>query len=896
MRKKTAAHDSKKTRGRKTLRAQGHQSAGKRTAKTGMTGGNAKSSRQKNNKQTKASADPRRAARGERSKSASNANRQKASRVSAASKNQGTQKKPPARTGRWTRAAREMSMKRFLIMIAVAVVVLVIYVTPRLLYLEVIDTSDLYAAQVDQAIVESPIQAERGNIYDRNMNLLAQSASAQNLKVIPYNVKDAQKLAKTLSSKLSLDYNTVYAKVTTIEDNIVEVVGSVKEDDYKALEKTVKKGIKYDKGMLYVIPKDIKDPKTTASAICAAIDKTEYDDVYAKCTQKKGSPISIMGQVDNDLAKSILNSQTTTDEDGNIESTNGVVLEESHKRYYTNGNFASYVLGFTNDNNDGVTGVESTYNSWLGGEDGTAYYIKDANQKDIPSLTRTAKEPVKGKDLVLTIDSNIQMITENALDETIKKWHAKSGTAIVMDAKNGEILAMATAPDFNLNNPYSVPAEFIETHKEDLKGKNDDEKQNEMWKNPAVQFVYEPGSTFKAITSAATLEEGVVRPDTHVVCHGSMVVDDIPVACTDVHGDTTVAAAIEHSCNPGLIQMIQKLPYDVFYRYAYDFGFGHGTGIELGGEEAGLFNLPLNADGSFNMFDYSQRSFGQGMATTPIQLLTGLNAVVNNGNYVTPTLISDKNKDIESNRVTKPAKKIISDETSAEMRNIMQRVVTGNPLLAPDAEGYSIGGKTGTAEKFINGRYSATKYVTSFFGYAPVEDPKYTIVVVIDEADPSAFGSTSAAPPAIDILKQTLDYKSTAEKNATAFESGAVTVPDLVGQNVAFAKQILDEKKIPYRIEGAQSNAKVLSQSIPANTVYDKKSEMVLTAASDDVQNSGKVAVPDLTGKNIQEANELLKGLGLNLKVTGSGFAKSQKPAAGTEVEAGSEVSVTFAN
>jgi stage V sporulation protein D (sporulation-specific penicillin-binding protein) len=134
------------------------------------------------------------------------------------------------------------------------------------------------------------------------------------------------------------------------------------------------------------------------------------------------------------------------------------------------------VLGFTNDNNDGVTGVESTYNNWLGGEDGTAYYIKDANQKDIPSLTRTVKEPVKGKDLVLTIDSNIQMITENALKDTINKWHAKSGTAIVMDAKNGEILAMATAPDFNLNNPYSVPAEFIATHKEDMTGKNDDEK------------------------------------------------------------------------------------------------------------------------------------------------------------------------------------------------------------------------------------------------------------------------------------------------------------------------------------------------------------------------------------------------------------------------------------
>ncbi len=887
-RKKTAKSDSRKTRGRQTLGSRGKKTKGIKSSKNTSEKRGKQSPRRIKNKQTKRYASQYQKTRGNDQRARTKAN--------ATSNARNAKQHGQIQSRRWMGAAREVSIKRFLMMIAAAAVILILYVTPRLLYLEVIDTSDLYAAQVDQAIVESPIQAERGDIYDCNMNILAQSATAQNLKVIPYNVKDAEKLSKTLSSKLSLDYNTVYAKVTTIEDNIVEVIGSVKEDEYKALEKTVKKGIKYDKGMLYVIPKDIKDAKITASAICSAINKAEYDDVYSKCTQKKGSPISIMGQVDNDLAKSILNSQTTTDQEGNIESTNGVVLEESHKRYYTNGNFASYVLGFTNDNNDGVTGVESTYNNWLGGEDGTAYYIKDANQKDIPSLTRTAKEPVKGKDLVLTIDSNIQMITENALKETIKKWHAKSGTAIVMDAKNGDILAMATAPDFNLNNPYSVPAEFIATHKEDLSGKNDNEKQNEMWKNPAVQFVYEPGSTFKAITSAATLEEGVVRPDTHVVCHGSMVVDDVPVACTDTHGDITVAEAIEHSCNPGLIQMIQKLPYDVFYRYSYDFGFGHGTGIELGGEEAGLFNLPLNADGSLNMFDYSQRSFGQGMATTPIQLLTGLNAVVNNGNYVTPTLISDKNKDIESNRVTKSPKKIISDETSKEMRNIMQRVVTGNPLLALDAEGYSIGGKTGTAEKFINGRYSATKYVTSFFGYAPVEDPKYTIVVVIDEADPSAFGSTSAAPPAIDILKQTMDYKRTSAKDATAFESDAVTVPDLVGQNVAFAKQILNEKKIPYRIEGSENNGKVLTQSIPANTVYDKKSEIVLTVVSDDAKNNGKVVVPDLTGKNIQETNELLKGLGLELKVNGSGFAKSQKPTAGTEVETGTDVTVTFEN
>ena len=333
----------------------------------------------------------------------------------------------------------------------------------------------------------------------------------------------------------------------------------------------------------------------------------------------------------------------------------------------------------------------------------------------------------------------------------------------------------------------------------------------------------------------------------------------------------------------------------MFYQYVYNYGFGKQTGIELPGEEAGIINRPFDGNGEINLLDYATFSFGQGLATTPIQLLSALNCVVNNGYYMNPTIIGKGSSQQEyvNNQLNGP-KQIISSDTSAEMRNIMKNVVAENSTLASLAEGYSIGGKTGTAEKFVDGAYNSTYYVTSFFCYAPVEDPRYSILLVLDEPDPSAFGGTSAAPTAINLMKQVLDYMGGQTDSDTQIQQNAITVPDLVGQEKDFAVKILEEKGIKYKLDVKGDGDTVISQSFPAQSVYDPNTELVLEIGSQSSENGNKVTVPDLNGMSIQSVNEIVTGLGLNLKVTGSGFAAEQSVAAGTAVDKGSEISVTF--
>ena len=420
--------------------------------------------------------------------------------------------------------------------------------------------------------------------------------------------------------------------------------------------------------------------------------------------------------MDNSLALAIKNSEAIYDEDGDVESYNGVELLEDYRRYYTNGNFASYILGFTGSDYTGLYGVEATYDDVLSGEDGVIYYQKDADGNQIASQTKVLKEPVQGEDITLTIDSNIQLIAEKAVEAAAASWQTTSVTAIIMDTDTGELLAMATTPDYNLNDPFTLDANFSAAHQSELADMTDDEKLLEMYQNPGVSFIYEPGSTFKAITGAAALEEGVVTPETTVYCSGSITIGEAVINCaTGPHGTETVSDAIATSCNPGLVQIIDKLDPDVFYQYVYNFGFGKTTGIELTGEEAGIINRLSTENGGINEVDYATFSFGQGLATTPIQMVTALNSVVNDGYFVEPTIIAEETKGAE----TDSPKQIISTETSVAMREIMRKVVQYDSSMSALSEGYSIGGKTGTAEKFIDGEYSSTKYVTVVLLFCP---------------------------------------------------------------------------------------------------------------------------------------------------------------------------------
>ncbi|MEG0680322.1 MAG: penicillin-binding transpeptidase domain-containing protein [Eubacterium sp.] len=764
----------------------------------------------------------------------------------------------------------------------------------KLIYLQVFDSTDQYARQVDQLVEEVPLKASRGNIFDRNMNVLVQDSTASAIHVIPLEVEDPGKLADELVEKLKLDRNSVMEKINKIEDDNVEIKRGMNKNDADEIIATVPEGISYENKTLYVIPDKIKDAHAAAEVISNKL-KIEYDVAYKILTRKENSTVLIEGKVDNQLAKKIATDQEIKDNKGNVTGSNGVEIIEDKRRYYTNGNFASYVLGFTGQDHRGLQGIESVYDEKLRGEDGVVYFQKDANGNQIPSQTHIVKQPKQGINLVTTIDSNIQILAEKNLTTAVQQWKAKSGTAIVMDTKTGEVVAMATKPDYNLNEPYTIGESYNSTHGAELSGKTKTDQLNEMWKNPAVSFIYEPGSTFKAITAASALEEGVVTPETTVYCNGAINVSGVTIKCTGNHGTQTVSEAIANSCNPGLVQIIQKLEPNLFYQYVYNFGLGKKTGIELTGEEPGLVNRIFNEKGEVNAVDYATFSFGQGLATTPIQMISALNGVVNNGYYMNPTLVAKNSAQQEfiNGKLNSP-KQLISKDTSSEMRKIMEHVVTESPSLLALADGDSIGGKTGTAEKFVDGAYSNTLYVTSFFCYAPVDDPKYSILVVLDEPDPSAFGGTSAAPVAIGLMKQVLNYMGGKNDTTTEIQQGTVTIPDLLGQNKDFATTILDEKGIKYKFETKGEGNEILAQSIPARSAYDPNTELVLEVGTrTDVANTS-MTVPDLSGMSIQSVNEMVSGLGLNLKVNGSGFATEQSPVAGTVVEKGSEISVTF--
>lgn len=770
---------------------------------------------------------------------------------------------------------------RLFIVLALLTLALVGIIT-RLVYLQIFVSNDRIAAQVDQLVDEVQIPAERGNIYDRNLNILVQDSSAKSVNIIPKLVKEPTEVSKKLSKELGLDYDKVYKIVTKLEDDKVEINDQLTNVDTVQLMSNLSNPEAYeiDEHSFYCIPDQIKSVKTDTAVIAQAFGMSN-EKVESYLTAKENTAQVIKTKVDNALAEELKESLAVYDDDGEVTSYNGIELLEDKMRYYTNGNFASYILGFTGNDHSGLYGVERTFNNQLSGRNGIVYYQKDAYGNIINSQTKVVQEATRGEDLVLSIDSNIQSAAEKTLENAVNQWHAKSGVAIVMDTDTGEIIAMASKPDYDLNNPYSISDEFKARHEEDLKELSETDQLENMWKNPAVSFIYEPGSTFKPITISTALEEGAINPSMTFTCTGAITIAGTTINCTGVHGTQTVAETLENSCNPGLVQIISDLNPNTFYKYVYNLGFGTRTGIELTGEEEGIVGRPFAEDGSINMVDYSTFSFGQGLATTPIQILCALNSLINDGYYISPTLLKTSQ--------TKSTKQVISDSTSREIREAMHGMIESQTILKNQAGNFQIGGKSGTAEKFVDGEYSTEKFVTSFFCFAPVDDPKYATIVVLDEPDTGTSGSASAGPAAIDILKQALIYSGS---NPQADSSNNVVVPDLIGMKIDSATKILEERNITYTINENGEGDYVLAQSIPAQTEYLNQEKLVITVGPK--PENVEMMVPDFTGMTIQSVNEKVQELGIHLVIKGNGFAVEQSIAPGTIVEPDSTITVRF--
>jgi stage V sporulation protein D (sporulation-specific penicillin-binding protein) len=444
----------------------------------------------------------------------------------------------------------------------------------------------------------------------------------------------------------------------------------------------------------------------------------------------------------------------------------GVKVDEDYKRYYPYDTMASKVLGFTGGDNQGIIGLEVKYEQYLKGLNGKILTMSDAAGIEIENAAEDRIEPVSGQTLQISLDVNIQKYCEQAAYQVMEKKGAKKVSIIVMNPKTGEIMAMVNAPEFNLNDPFTlntnteVPASAKE--KQDLL--------NQMWRNPCINDTYEPGSTFKIITAAAGLEEGVVKLDDHFSCPGFRVVEDRKIRCHKVggHGSESFLQGMMNSCNPVLIDVGQRLGVENYYKYFEQFGLKGKTGIDVPGEASTIMHKKQD----MGLVELATVSFGQSFQITPLQLITTSASIVNGGNRITPHFgVKAISSDGEtSHAFTYPVKEgILSEKTSETMRYILEQVVSEGSGKKAKIDGYRVGGKTATSEKLPR---SLKKYISSFVGFAPANDPQVIALITIDEPQGIYYGGTIAAPVIADILKNILPYlgiEPTEEKTVSTF-------------------------------------------------------------------------------------------------------------------------------
>ena len=566
----------------------------------------------------------------------------------------------------------------------------------------------------------------------------------------------------------------------------------------------------------------------------------------------------------------------------------GIEIIEESQRFYPNNELACHILGFAGIDNQGLEGIETVYDEMLSGIPGKILIEFDAAGRELPQAVHRYIPPQDGNTIVLTIDETIQYVIERELDQLMNGTSKpKNATIIVMNTKTGEILGMGSRPGFDPNNFKEYP--------------------EKTWRNISVSNSYEPGSTFKIITAASALEENLVKEDEHFYDSGSIKVGPERIKCWSgtPHGDQTFGEGLENSCNPVLVSIGLRLwekDKGLFYRYIRGFGFGDKTGINLPGEATGM----LIPEKQLREINIATISIGQGIAVTPMQMITGISAVANGGHLMVPHLVKEiRNRQGQVIETVAPQKvrQVISEDVSKRLCLLLENVVKNGTGSRAYVEGYRVAGKTGTAQKPGPGGYMEGKYVASFAGFAPANDPQIAALVVVDEPQGYPyFGGTLAAPVFKRVVEDTLSYlgvprvdtgeeapKIPGEAQVPAKKD--VEVPNVSGKSLEEAKSILSKAGLQSVIEGTGS--KVLSQLPKAGAVVKEGTGVILYIGG---QGSGQVAVPDLKGKRIFEAARVLESLGLKLNAAGSGEAVSQQPAPGSRVKKGTQVNVKFNN
>jgi len=559
----------------------------------------------------------------------------------------------------------------------------------------------------------------------------------------------------------------------------------------------------------------------------------------------------------------------------------GVYTIKESRRFYPEKEMASHVVGITGVDNVGLEGIDYYYNDLLSGTPGLLVAETDRKGNAIPETEHYSVPSQDGMNLVLTLDSNIQHVAELELDKIWKERSPESASIIVMDPRTGEVLALANRPNYDPN------------HFKDYPVKNR--------RNVSVNNAMEPGSTGKIITAAAALEEGVVRPGDIFYCPSSIKVQDrtIHESHNESYGNLTFQQLMEKSSNVGFVQVGLKLGLERYYRYVRAFGLGQKTGIDLPGESPGI----LVPEKSARQIDLATMAFGQANATTPLQLITAVSAIANDGRMMKPHLVKEI-RDREGRLVQRiepeTVREVVSQETSRQVRLILEGAVKEGTGERAYIAGYRVGGKTGTAQKISpNGGYLENAFVTSFVAMAPVNAPQLVTLVTIDNPKGDlVFGATTAAPSAKAIFEYSLPYLGVLKQGQVAAPSTkkpdpVAYVPDLVGLTSKAAQQKAASNKLQIKMVG--QGTKVWSQQPAAHTQV-KPGSIVEIMMTGDTGGNNAPLVPDVRGKSMREAASVLKANGYVIRPQGSGLAIEQNPLPGSPLAAGSEVRVIFSS
>lgn len=736
-------------------------------------------------------------------------------------------------------------MKKRILVILVALCIGVTGIVSGVLFkVSVIDSKELSAMATDQQQSSFDIKAKRGTIYDRNNKVLAQSATVWDVIISPGDIEKNEPENREFICK-----------------GISGILGTKYE--------TLTEACKDTSSRYYVVKKKV--------------DRSTVE------------------KINNFVLKNNLNRYS-------------VYTVENSERSYPNGTLAASVLGFVNENEEGY-GIEAYYNSYLKGTDGRVITTTDAHGNAMPydySARYSAKD---GNSLVLTIDETLQYYLEKNLEITVSQHKlANRSTGIIMNAKTGAIVAMATSPGFDPNDPSHV---YFESDRLTLAKMSADKKTEEeilakkqeiwgkQWQNKAVSELYIPGSVFKMFTCASALEEEVVSLDSTFECSGIADVAGTKIRCWNIggHGVSNLTEAMIRSCNPAFIKIGQLLGVEKFSKYFEAFGFTEKTGIDLPGEADSLYVK----ESDMGIVELSSSAFGQTTKVTPIQMVTAAAAVVNGGKLVTPYVV-DKIIDSDGNVVksaqTVVRRQVISEETSATMRKILEDVVTANGGGNAYMSGYRIGGKSGTSEKiddYNSGKTPELRYVATFCAIVPIDDPEYVMLVVCDEPTSGyIYGSAIAAPVVSAVFKEGLEYMGIyPQYTADELAQQDVTVPWVGGYNSIRAEAQLTAAGLKAEYIGSTDGTEVTGQVPSAGTVMPSGSTVMLYMGDIPLSDYRMSTVPNVIGMTVEEANKALSEAGLNISITGAATgseakAVSQSVNSGLVVYRGSVIEVNF--